>query len=162
MHNLFKHRTVLHDNWGIFIQIYTKSCHFKHRIFFFFTNKFQRLPQCKCPHRRSAVQSKSRVLTTSFLPVTWPLDFSSEGNPLIARNACLALISQGSNTMEWLFKGATVSYRDLTGLYRCVVKRPGPEWFLQPTWNPRFMSSDLLCRLAASPALVKAMTGREP
>lgn len=63
--------------------------------------------------------------------------------------------------MGWLFKGATVSYRDLTGLYRCVVKRPGPEWFHRPMQNPHFMSSDLLCRLAASPTLVKAVTWQE-
>lgn len=70
----------------------------------------------------------------------------------------LTLIPRALNTMEWLFKGGTVSYMDLTGLYRCVVKRPEPEWFLETTWNPHFMSSDLLCLLAATPACTNAVT----
>lgn len=70
----------------------------------------------------------------------------------------LTLIPQALNTMEWLFKGGTVSYMDLTGLYRCVVKRPEPEWFLETTWNPHFMSSDLLCLLAATPACMNEVT----
>lgn len=55
--------------------------------------------------------------------------FQQRGKPSNSHKY-LALISQGLNTMEWLFKGGPVSFGDLTGLYRCVVKRPEPEWFL--------------------------------
>lgn len=60
------------------------------------------------------------------------------------------LISQGFSTMEWLFKGETVSYQDLTGLYRTVAKHPGLEQFLQTMWNPCFIPLHLFCHVAVT------------
>lgn len=62
--------------------------------------------------------------------------------------------------MEWLFKAGTERYVDLSGLYRCVIKRPVPKWFVESMWNPHFMSSDLFCLLyllAASPACMNEL-----